>query len=216
VGVTWPRRVPVAACRRALQQLGRGQFCSAHVPYSPELAQIISELRLKTLLILRDPRDVVVSSAQYIPRTPYNPFYDLYRPLSEAERIMLTIRGHEPSRPGEPRVLNIGDACRSMLGWSQQRFNYTTYFHRLVGPQGAGSREAQMTELENMARHLGLRCAYQDLERIAVETFGGTNTFRKGTSGDWRNHFTAAHTAAFKEVAGPLLIELGYEKDLDW
>ena len=39
---------------------------------------------------------------------------------------------------------------------------------------------------------------------------------RKGVSGDWRNKFTPEHKARFKEIAGDLLIELGYEKDKNW
>ncbi|WP_408006224.1 sulfotransferase domain-containing protein [Pseudalkalibacillus sp. A8] len=41
-------------------------------------------------------------------------------------------------------------------------------------------------------------------------------TFRKGLIGDWKNEFDLEVTNAFKEVAGSLLIELGYEKDLEW
>ena len=40
--------------------------------------------------------------------------------------------------------------------------------------------------------------------------------FRKGVAGDWRNVFTEEDKSIFKEVAGDLLIELGYEKDNGW
>jgi hypothetical protein len=40
--------------------------------------------------------------------------------------------------------------------------------------------------------------------------------FRKGVSGDWKNYFTGKHKKAFKEAAGQLLIDLGYEKDCEW
>ncbi|HEX5758137.1 MAG TPA: sulfotransferase [Thermoanaerobaculia bacterium] len=39
---------------------------------------------------------------------------------------------------------------------------------------------------------------------------------RKGVVGDWRNHFTDDHRATFKELAGDLLVTLGYERDLSW
>lgn len=39
---------------------------------------------------------------------------------------------------------------------------------------------------------------------------------RKGISGDWRNHFNEKHKARFKDIAGDLLIELGYETDNNW
>lgn len=40
--------------------------------------------------------------------------------------------------------------------------------------------------------------------------------YRKGVRGDWRNHFTDEDKRQFKEIAGDLLIELGYEHDGDW
>lgn len=40
--------------------------------------------------------------------------------------------------------------------------------------------------------------------------------FRKGVAGDWKNVFTERDKRAFKEAAGDLLIELGYEKDYGW
>ncbi len=41
-------------------------------------------------------------------------------------------------------------------------------------------------------------------------------TFRSGKTGEWKKHFTDEHKALFKEVAGDLLIKLGYEKDREW
>lgn len=40
--------------------------------------------------------------------------------------------------------------------------------------------------------------------------------YRKGISGDWNNYFTDRIKAEFKQKFGQLLIETGYEKDLNW
>jgi len=40
--------------------------------------------------------------------------------------------------------------------------------------------------------------------------------YRKGTPGDWVNHFTDEHKRLFKERHGDLLIRLGYETDRNW
>lgn len=42
------------------------------------------------------------------------------------------------------------------------------------------------------------------------------STERKGIIGDWRNYFSGEHKRKFKEIAGELLVELGYENDLEW
>lgn len=40
--------------------------------------------------------------------------------------------------------------------------------------------------------------------------------YRRGVSGDWRNHFNADHIAYFKTHYNPLLLKLGYEQTDDW
>jgi len=39
---------------------------------------------------------------------------------------------------------------------------------------------------------------------------------RKGTSGDWKNHFSFQSRSLFNEYAGPKLVQLGYERDESW
>jgi len=39
---------------------------------------------------------------------------------------------------------------------------------------------------------------------------------RKGIKGDWENHFTAEIKDRFKELYGSLLVDMDYEKDLEW
>jgi hypothetical protein len=43
-----------------------------------------------------------------------------------------------------------------------------------------------------------------------------SHTFRSGKTGGWKQHFTADHKKLFKDVAGDLLVKLGYEKDNNW
>ncbi|HSM84450.1 MAG TPA: sulfotransferase, partial [Nodosilinea sp.] len=38
----------------------------------------------------------------------------------------------------------------------------------------------------------------------------------KGSIGGWQKYFKDSHKQAFKRVAGDLLIDLGYETNLDW
>jgi hypothetical protein len=40
--------------------------------------------------------------------------------------------------------------------------------------------------------------------------------YRKGKAGDWANHFTPTHVAAFKEKFGDLVSTLGYEPSTEW
>jgi hypothetical protein len=43
-----------------------------------------------------------------------------------------------------------------------------------------------------------------------------SHTFRSGKTGGWREHFSEEHKKLFKDVAGDLLVRLGYEDNNDW
>ena len=43
-----------------------------------------------------------------------------------------------------------------------------------------------------------------------------SHTFRSGKTGGWKEHFTGEHKKLFKDVAGDLLVRLGYERDNNW
>lgn len=59
----------------------------------------------------------------------------------------------------------------------------------------------------------------QSFEKLAGRQRGQEDVashFRKGIRGDWQNHFTPRVKELFKERWGRLMIDQGYERDLDW
>jgi len=85
------------------------------------------------------------------------------------------------------------------------------------------------TEVRRLLKFLGAdsgeEVARRCVEAASFEQLSGGRTqgeedsssfYRKGVSGDWKNHFTEEDKRVFKEEAGELLIRLGYERDLDW
>ena len=43
-----------------------------------------------------------------------------------------------------------------------------------------------------------------------------SKTFRTGKTGEWKKYYKDQHKTLFKEVAGDVLVRLGYEKNNDW
>ena len=199
--------------------LSRGSFATAHLPFSRRRAEVLAELDVGLTLIIRDPRDVVVSHFHYVTRrATKHPLQAYYRALSdEPTRLMASIQGVDAAATGVDRGLeNVGERFRRYLRWRKHAC-CVVRFRDLIGPRGGGSRDRQVEAIERLAAHLGLEAKRGDVDRVVERAFfDKSTTFRRGAIGDWVNHFTEGHKEAFKEVAGQLLIDLGYEGDMDW
>jgi hypothetical protein len=117
----------------------------------------------------------------------------------------------DPSIP----LPNVAERFALYEGWVQEPTVCAVKFEDLRGGD-------QQAELVRLVRHFAASCAEPPstdavLERIA-ETVKPerSHTFRKGQGGGWAKEFTPACKDAFKEVAGGLLIRLGYEQDNNW
>lgn len=172
-----------------------------HAIASDDNLEILKKNNHKCIFIFRDPRDRAVSYTFWVKKKPRS-FGDLSKlPFDELLTYMI---GH------------VADEYSSYLDWLKQSFVYTTTFEKLVGPRGGGTREAQITEIANIAKHLNLSISDERLSQIANNLFGGTGTMREGQIGSWKKHFTEEHKKTCKEVAGKLIIDSGYETNLDW
>jgi len=167
----------------------------------------------KGFFIYRDPRDMVVAYA----------FARLhvYKNLTLDEIILKLIEESIYTHVVLARARGIKAVYDLFLPWKNYSQFYTVRFEDLVGPQGGGSKEIQYETIKNMAQYLKIEVTDEQIDEIANEVFGGSvpgslNTFRTGQIGSWKNYFNEQHKEAFKKIAGQLLIDLGYEKDLDW
>jgi hypothetical protein len=201
IGVDRPRNVPVSTFELALNRLHPGCFTFAHIPFSDGMAKLLRENQIKTISVLRDPRDVVISHANYLSTKKDHFLYPIYQKLSWSERVMKSIIGIEPDENHSgPFLLNIKERFDSISSWSQYPYNYTTHFEKLVGVKGGGTIESQFDELKNIADHLDISHDAADLIKISRRLFGGTPTFHKGLIGNWKQHFKKEHEKAFQNI----------------
>lgn len=202
-----------------LRKVGGGCFIPVHLTYSDERAQLLTYLGFKMALIIRDPRDIVVSHFHYVTYgSRRHRLHAHYTSLPDDQtRLMVSITGvPEPQPNPKIRLLDIDRRCRGFLAW-EDHGACVVKFESLVGPHGGGSYEVQRLEIERLVEHIGVQLDGVDIERIASRVYDpSSSTFRKGSVGDWKNQFTPEHKAAFKRIAGQLLIDLGYEQDQDW
>lgn len=168
----------------------------------------------KAIFITRDPRDMVVSLYYFakkdIPSWNFNQ-------LSKSDCISLIIKGFSinPEKPPfKGRHPDIDRVFRSRFPWREVKTAYSTTFEKFIR-----SEKSREQEIKNIAEHLEMPLTKELLTYCVDTLIGYTNypyNFRKGIIGDWKNHFTEEHKELFKKIAGQLLIEEGYEKDLKW
>ena len=216
IGVVSPQRIDRRWLERRLSRVPDGYFVSAHCVYSPELASLFAGERMRVVCILRDPRDVAVSQMHHIKQRKEHFAHEAFLKLpSDHERLLHSIRGGEL---GGRRLQSLDERYRQFLGWQDDDNAMVIKFEDLVGPRGGGSAEAQRCTVERVARHLGVSANEETVPSPSIEEglYGLGRTFRKGQIGGWRSEFSEEHARAARAVAGPLLVELGYEADPDW
>ncbi|QIZ72489.1 sulfotransferase domain-containing protein [Oxynema aestuarii] len=219
----WSYHIAVSESQIPYQDLGRirnGQYSTAHLYWHPELVEILDTHNIRTLFIIRDPRDIAVSYSYYITHMlrshPLSPYFNSL--TSDAERLMATIVGVDKNlAPDGNRWKSIGEHAIAYAPWLDESTCLTVRFEDLVGSAGGGNDEKQVETVRAIISHLGIELSNNQIHEIASKAFfKKANTFRKGQIGDWKNHFLEEHKRAFKEVAGEAIIKYGYADGYDW
>jgi Sulfotransferase domain len=211
VGVVTPQQIGRRWLARRLSRVPNGCFVNAHCIYTPGLAELFRGEGFKTVCLLRDPRDLAVSQMHYLKNNPPKNFtaHEAFMALpSDDERLLVCIRGGEL---GGRKLQSLDQRYRQFLGWEQDEGAVVVKFEDLVGPRGGGCAEVQRRAVERVAAHVGIPLDERTMRLIEENLFGRGRTFRKGQIGGWQEEFSSEHEQAAKEVAGPLLVELGYE-----
>jgi sulfotransferase 6B1 len=206
------RELPRSAMIRALRRTVPGELASAHLFHDPGFHAELERRNAVQVFLFRDPRDVVVSEADYLTRV--NTWHGLHRHFkglaTDAERISLAILG-DPAA-GYP---DVGQRFRRYLGWLRQDGVLSVRFEDLVGDD----RPTTVREIVRFhARHATATTDEDELVAAALAAVDPTRsfTFRRGRAGGWRDVLTEQHVEQVKRVAGDLLVELGYESDHAW
>lgn len=196
-----------------LDSLRPRDIASAHLFARPDAVTRVCSPNFTPYFIFRDPRDVVVSHVFYVTdMEARHVHHDYYQSLPDFNaRLNVSILG----RPDAGIELsNIADRFEPYLGWLDHPEVLTIHFEDLIHDRTAA--------LNRIIDHLLARFPLQTSRQLILDSLETSinpkksPTFRSGKTGEWKKHFTEEHKKIFKEVAGDLLIKLGYEKDDGW
>jgi len=118
------------------------------------------------------------------------------------------------------RGMNFANIQRSWLPACENGEALLVRYEDLLADEhGMFAKILEYCQIDITASELSELVRINSFENKSGRTRGEENVeshFRKGISGDWKNHFTEKIKAECKELYGSLLIATGYEKDMNW
>ncbi len=211
-GESGRKRAPEQALRW-LDSMSPGDIASAHLFARPEVVARVITSDYLPYFIFRDPRDVVVSHVFYVTdMEPDHVHHAYYNSLPDLDaRLRVSILGRPESEVEFP---DIAGRFAPYLGWLEQPSVMQLHFEDLVHDRA----KTLNCIIDHFLARVPLQASRDRLLHSLEDSINPRKspTFRSGKTGEWKKYFTNEHRRNFKEVAGDLLIRLGYEKNEDW
>lgn len=192
-----------------------GSIYSGHVPYFKEYSEWLKMNKVKQIFIYRDPRDVTVSLYHYImKKPPRHDYFELMNQFkSDQQRLRAAIDGIGNGRNifevNKHSIPNIGIVFESYENWLGDENTICVPYEKLVG------ENMGITFVRDLFKFLKIKNVYSAMKAKEIWENGKNpllaHTFRKGTSGTWKEEYQKEHNEAFSSVfSNELLKKYGY------
>lgn len=197
--------------RRKLPVIPPGRAGLALFHSYPRFKKISKPGTYRAFFVIRDPRDIVISS-YFSLRNSHAPMGDILQARKTLQEI--------PMKEGLLYVIerhSKRNLFKQLRSWAAAPSSETFRLFRYEDLTG----ERQAEEVDQLMRHCGIILPATELEALLSrysfsrmrkdrETAGKVSHYRKGKAGDWRNHFDDEVYAAFTAATGNLVELLGY------
>lgn len=197
-----------------LRRLPRGVIGWGYVDATPENASFLTEAGRVNYFIYRDPRDLLVSQVFFATDMhEEHGMHEYYNSLPDfGERLKVAIRGVDQEGL---KMVSVKERYDGVFQWLGQKNVMCIRFEDLINHRDS-TLNAMLDEVEKTGYKIPM--PREKTLPVMIEAIqpSKSHTFRSGKTGGWRNYFADEHKSLFKEVAGDLLVQLGYEENNDW
>ena len=164
--------------------------------------------------IYRDPRDMLVSQV-FFATDMYEEhgLHAYYKSLPDfGARLKIAITGIDQDGL---HMVSVKQRYEGVFQWLEQKNVMCIRFEDLINNRDA-TLNAMLDEVEKTGYKIPT--PREEAMKILVDAIQPkkSHTFRSGKTGGWREHFTDKNKKLFKDIAGDLLVRLGYEKNNNW
>ncbi|MEW8027996.1 MAG: sulfotransferase domain-containing protein [Candidatus Thiodiazotropha sp.] len=191
----------------------KGTVLLGHLTALPSVINEVEKNKTRVILLIRDPRDVVVSFVNYVMYIDKTHMAHEYLNSfdSDSERIDAAIEGNKPGVPNLRTLLNLYE------GWSSLESVLVCRYEDLLSETHGGSEGKQVETIKKILCHLQINeCCDVIANMINRLEHQKSSTFFRGGSGKWVSILNQEQKNKIKEYAGLWLMKYGYENDLEW
>ena len=197
-----------------LKHVPNGVIGWGYLDATEENALFLTEAGRVNYFIYRDPRDMLVSQVFFATDMHEgHGMHEYYNSLPDfGERLIVAITGID--RDGL-KMVSVKQRYEGVFQWLEQENVMCIRFEDLINDRDT-TLNAMLDEVEKTGYQIPT--PREKAIPILIEAIQPkkSHTFRSGKTGGWRNYFTDEHKALFNEVAGDLLMKLGYEENNNW
>jgi sulfotransferase 6B1 len=199
---------------RELRSIPRGVIGWGYIETSPENVALLCTPNRVNYFLYRDPRDMLVSQVYFATdMLEEHGMHAYYKSLPDfGARLSAAITGVDHDGL---KMVSVKQRYAGVFDWMQQADVLCIRFEDLMNQRNT-TLNAMLDQLEKAGYKIPMpRDRSLAILGEAIQP-GKSRTFRSGKTGSWREHFTDEHKHLFKDVAGDLLVRLGYEQSNDW
>lgn len=179
-------------------------YITGHLNWMPSVQEELRTRGFKTVLVVREPLDTLVSYCHYVASTEDHFLHAFFRGRPLAENIRRALRAQAM---GEFDFAGFGTMLERIVPWTAQPDVYTVRFEELAGERAGGSREAQGRLLDELGAFTGVRF---DQSIVESKLYGTSKTFRRGRIGSAGEELDPETLAEAAAVLDPVRRRLGY------
>jgi len=197
-----------------LRRIPRGVIGWGYVEATPENLAVLCKQDRVNYFVYRDPRDLLVSQVFFATDMHEgHGMHGFYQSLPDfGERLKVAITGVD--RDGL-KMVSVKQRYEGVFEWLEQSGVMCIRFEDLINNRDE-TLNAMLDEVEKTGYKIPIPREKSLALLVKAIQPKKSQTYRSGTTGGWKEYFSEEHKALFKDVAGDLLVKLGYEEDNDW
>ncbi len=189
---------------RQIGWLADGSYAKGHMGYRRDIELFLWGIGATVLFVIRDPRDVAISQVHHILNggnhpepEPYQKAYDQDGFKGPLRMVIEGYQGKEPGPDGPNYYSGVMARWKHYAPWLDVPWILALRFEDLIHKREEMAEQVIKTCVARAAlRHgkiarVSKKALGPAIERMAAATYqtDQSPTFRKGTDGQWREHF---------------------------